>query len=139
MVRYITPLKDKIMSNIIKNISSESDINDNKTPEFSLSENIAALIEIKNANITRQTQEKTNITSALVNLKWMNRQDLHPWLVKEEIYGAVLAEIVTRYPALQHTISERLEQHYQRIKAEEAETLSITRSLADGCWQGSTL
>jgi len=139
MVRYITHLRDRIMSNIIKSISSVSDIDDNKNPEFTLSENIAALIEMKNANITRLTQETTDITSALVNLKWMNRQNLHPWLVKEEIYGAVLAEIVTRHPELQHNISERLEQHYQRIKAEEAETLSITRSLADGCWQGSIL
>ena len=62
MVRYITHLKDKIMSNIIKSISSESNIDDNKNSEFTLSENIAALIEIKNANITRLTQETTDIT-----------------------------------------------------------------------------
>lgn len=139
MARYITHLKDNVMGNTINNISAESDSSDNKNQGFNLSENIAALIEIKNINITRQTQETTDITSALVNLKWMNRQDLHPWLVKEEIYGTVLAEIVTRHPQLQHQINQRLEQHYQRIKAEEAETLSITRSLADGCWQGSIL
>ncbi|MCS3431333.1 cytoplasmic protein [Klebsiella sp. BIGb0407] len=128
-----------MMSNTINNISAESDSGDNKNQKFHLSENIAALIEIKNINITRQTQETTDITSALVNLKWMNRQDLHPWLVKEEIYGTVLAEIVKRHPQLQHQINQRLEQHYQRIKAEEAQTLSITRSLAEGCWQGSIL
>lgn len=127
------------MSNIINNISSESDHSDNKNKEFNLSENITALIEIKNTNITKLTQETTDIPSALVNLKWMNRRDLHPWRIKEEIYGAVLAEIVTRHPQLKHQINQRLEQHYQRIKAEEAETLSITRSLADGCWQGSIL
>ncbi|WP_300004848.1 cytoplasmic protein [uncultured Cedecea sp.] len=139
MVRYITHLKDKIMSNIIKNTTSTDNIDDNKNSKFRLSENITALIENKNANITKQTQETTDITSALVNLKWLNRQDLHPWRVKEEIYGAVLAEIITQYPELQPSINERLEQHYQRLKAEEAETLSITRGLADGCWHGSTL
>lgn len=127
------------MSDTVNNISSASDITDNKNSEFRLSENIIALVEIRNANITRQTQETTDIASALVNLKWMNRQDLHPWLVKEEIYGVVLAEIVTAHPELQDNILKRLENHYQRIKAEEAETLSITRSLADGCWQGSLL
>lgn len=127
------------MSKIINNLSSISDTNDNKHSEFRLSENIAALIEIKNANITSQTQETTDITSALVSLKWMNRHDLHPWLVKEEIYGAVLAKIIAQHPELQSGINQRLEQHYQRIKAEEAETLSITRSLAEGSWQGSTL
>jgi len=127
------------MSDTVNNISSAPDINDNKNSEFRLSENIIALVEIRNANITRQTQETTDIASALVNLKWMNRQDLHPWLAKEEIYGVVLAEIIAAHPELQDNILKRLENHYQRIKAEEAETLLITRSLADGSWQGSLL
>ncbi len=127
------------MSDIMTNPLPVSDITDNKNLEFKLSENIAALVEIKNENIIQQTQEITDITSALVNLKWMNRRDLHPSLVKEEIYGVILAEIVNMHPELQVDISERLEKHYQRIRAEEAETLSITRSLAEGCWKGSLL
>jgi len=124
------------MSDIAKDISS---VTDNTDAEFKLSENIAALVEFKNANITKQTQETTDITSALVNLKWMNRRDLHPWLVKEEIYGSVLAAIVKTHPEHEAQVIERLERHYQRIKAEEAGTLSITRSLADDNWQGSLL
>lgn len=124
------------MSDIMTNPLPVSDITDNKNLEFKLSENIAALVEIKNENIIQQTQEITDITSALVNLKWMNRRDLHPSLVKEEIYGVILAEIVNMHPELQVDISERLEKHYQRIRAEEAETLSITRSLAEGVGRG---
>lgn len=127
------------MSEIMTNPLPVSDITDNKNLEFGLSENIATLVEIKNENIIQQTQGVTDITSALVNLKWMNRRDLHPSLVKEEIYGVILAEIVKVHPELQADISERLEKHYQRIRAEEAETLSITRSLAEGAWKGSLL
>lgn len=112
---------------------------DNTQPELMLSENLAALVEHKHANITRHTQEITDITSALVNLKWMNRRDLHPWLIKEEIYGLILAAMMKAHPERQAEITERLEYHYQRIKAEEANTLSITRSLADDNWHGSVL
>lgn len=125
------------MKDIVKDIASTADINNNKTQEFELSKNIAALVEMKNANITKQTEETTDITSALLNLKWMNRQDLHPWLVKEEIYGATLTEIVKAHPELQNRIAERLETHYQRIRAKEADTLTITRRLAENSWRGS--
>lgn len=127
------------MSDMVTNRSAISDIADNKHFEFTLSENIAALIEYKNANITRQTQETTDIAAALVNVKWMNRRDLHPWRVQEEIYGLTLAEIVKIHPDLADKMIQRLETHYQRIKAEEADTLSITRSLADNSWERSLL
>ncbi|MBS0849249.1 cytoplasmic protein [Citrobacter sp. JGM124] len=112
---------------------------DSSDAECQLTANIAALVDFRNANITRQTQEITPIPSALVNLKWMNRRDIHPLRVKEEIYGLVLATVVKANPTQEAKILELLEKHYQRIKAEEAETLTITRRLADGSWQGSLL
>lgn len=124
---------------IVTTVSSTPDITCNNSPEFKLSENIAALVELKNANITKQTQETTDITSALISLKWMNRHDLHPWIVKEEVYGLILAAVMKAHPERRAQIIERLESHYQRIKTEEAETLSITRSLAEDHWQSSLL
>ena len=128
-----------MMNNMVTNIPSASDTLVNTDATLKLSENIAALIKLKNANITKQTQVTTPITSALVNLKWMNRRDLQPWLVKEEIYGLVLTAIVQARPECKTQVIELLEKHYQRIKTEEADTLSITRRLADDNWQGSLL
>ncbi|MBU4683781.1 cytoplasmic protein [Cedecea davisae] len=112
---------------------------DNKDHEFTLSKNMAVLVRLKNENITRNTQRVTDITSALVDLKWMNRREIYPWRVKEEVYGAVLEEILSGQPKLKEQILKRLEGHYQRLKEHETETLSITRGLAEKTWKSSTL
>ncbi|EPF13803.1 MULTISPECIES: hypothetical protein [Cedecea] len=112
---------------------------ENKDHEFTLSKNMAILVRLKNENITRNTQKVTDITSALVDLKWMNRREIYPWRVKEEVYGAVLEEILSGQPKLKAQILKRLEGHYQRLKEQETETLSITRGLAEKTWKSSTL
>lgn len=113
--------------------------NENKDHEFTLSKNIAILVRLKNENITRNTQEVTDITSALIDLKWMHRREIYPWRTKEEVYGAVLEEILNTHPKLKEQILRRLEGHYQRLKEHETETLSITRGLAEKTWKSSTL
>ncbi|WP_052050113.1 hypothetical protein [Cedecea neteri] len=112
---------------------------ENKDHEFTLSKNIAILVRLKNENITRNTQEVTDITSALIDLKWMNRREIFPWRAKEEVYGAVLEEILSHHPKLKEQIIKRLEGHYQRLKEQEAQTLSMTRGLAEKTWKSSTL
>ncbi|WP_395490177.1 cytoplasmic protein [Cedecea davisae] len=112
---------------------------ENKDHQFTLSKNMAILVRLKNENITRNTQKVTDITSALVDLKWMNRREIYPWRVKEEVYGAVLEEILSGQPRLKEQILKRLEGHYQRLKEQETETLSITRGLAEKTWKSSTL
>lgn len=126
------------MGDNMTNKSLVRETQDTGDTECQLTANIAALTTIRNANIARQTQA-SSIASALVDLKWMNRRDLHPLLVKEESYGLVLATIARMHPAQEVRIIELLEKHYQRIKAKEAETLTITRSLADHNWQGPQL
>ncbi|MRT58777.1 cytoplasmic protein [Enterobacteriaceae bacterium RIT693] len=112
---------------------------ENKDHEFTLSKNMAILVRLKNENITRNTQKVTDITSALIDLKWMHRHEIYPWRAKEEVYGAVLEEILNSHPKLKEQILRRLESHYQRLKEQEAQTLSMTRGLAEKTWKSSTL
>lgn len=100
--------------------------------EFTLNENINALVVLKNENIAQYTQENTDITSALVELKWKNRREIYPMRFKEEVYGAVLSEIIASQPHLKQMIITRLEENYQQIRTDEAQTLSITRGLLEG-------
>lgn len=96
-----------------------------------LRENIAALVQIKNGNIARFTQIQLNITSALVEQKWHNRHQIFPWRVKEEVYGAVLCEIIAHQPRWKNEILARLEVVYQKLRDEEAQSLSCTRALLE--------
>ena len=106
------------------------------TPDSTLlCENIAALVLIKNENIARFTQGKINITSALVEQKWHNRHQIYPYRVKEEIYGAVLNEILSHQPQLKNAILARLEAVYQQLRNEEAQTLSRTRALMENTYK----
>ncbi|TNV18858.1 cytoplasmic protein [Buttiauxella sp. B2] len=105
---------------------------DDTAPESTLlRENIAALVQIKNANIDNFAQGKINITSALVEQKWHNRHQIYPYRVKEEIYGAVLSEIITHHSRLKNEILARLEEVYQQLRNEEAQTLARTRALLE--------
>ncbi|WP_435927851.1 cytoplasmic protein [Dryocola sp. BD613] len=107
--------------------------------EFALNENINALVLLKNENIARYTQENTDITSALVDLKWKNRREIYPMRVKEEVYGAVLSEIIASQPRLKQMIIARLEANYQQLRKNEAQTLSITRGLIEGTYRTPNL
>ncbi|WP_435946234.1 cytoplasmic protein [Dryocola sp. BD586] len=116
-----------------KNAASADDF------EFTLNQNINALIMLKNENIAQYTQDVTDITSALVDLKWKNRREIFPLRFKEEVYGAVLSEIINSQPQLKQVIISRLEAHYQQIKTREAQTLSITRGLIEGTYRTPNL
>lgn len=105
---------------------------DDSVPQSALlRENIAALVQIKNDNIDNFAQSKINITSALVEQKWHNRHQIYPSRVKEEIYGAVLSEIIAHHSGLKNQILARLEAVYQQLRNEEAQTLSRTRALLE--------
>jgi hypothetical protein len=105
---------------------------DETVPESTLlRENIAALVQIKNDNIDNFAQSKINITSALVEQKWHNRHQIYPYRVKEEIYGAVLCEIIAHQPGFKNEILARLEEVYQQLRNEETQTLSRTRALLE--------
>jgi len=108
---------------------------DSQVQKFTLSENIAALVQIKNENIARFAQGKINITSALVEQKWHNRHQIYPYRVKEEIYGAVLSEIIASHPGLKNQILGRLEAIYQQLRINEAQTLSRTRALLENNYE----
>ncbi|RKQ39185.1 cytoplasmic protein [Enterobacter sp. R1(2018)] len=116
-----------------KNAASADDF------EFTLNQNINALIILKNENIAQYTQDVTDITSALVDLKWKNRREIYPLRFKEEVYGAVLSEIIHSQPKLKQIIISRLEENYQQIKTREAQTLSITRGLIEGTYKTPNL
>lgn len=128
------------MSELSQTTQVDTDVIDNDSQrEFTLNQNIKALVHLKNDNITQYTQEITDITSALVNLKWKNRSDLYPLRFKEEVYGAVLSEIISSQPHLTQMILSRLEENYQQYKANEADTLSLTRKLLEASYQTPNL
>ncbi|EKK4014935.1 cytoplasmic protein [Cronobacter sakazakii] len=107
--------------------------------KFILSQNLQALINEKNEAIAGYTRAVLTIPAALVQLKWQNRREIYPFLVKEEVYGAVLEEIMKRYPQLRAQILTAIEENYQQIKAQEAETLMLSRRLAEGNCQTSSV
>ncbi|WP_435952173.1 cytoplasmic protein [Dryocola sp. BD626] len=113
--------------------SSEDDL------QFTLNQNINALVVLKNKTLAQYTQEITDITSALVELKWKNRREIYPMRFKEEVYGAVLSEIIASHPQLKQLITSRLEANYQAIREREAQTLSLTRALAEGIYKTPNL
>ncbi len=107
--------------------------------KFILSQNQQALIYARDLAIAEYTRAMVTIPSALVNLKWQNRRDIYPLRVKEEVYGAVIMEIISRYPELKSQIMVQLEANYQHIKAQEAQTLMLSRTLADGTCKTATV
>ncbi|EOC0586375.1 cytoplasmic protein [Cronobacter sakazakii] len=110
-----------------------------KEQKFILSQNLQALINEKNEAIAGYTRAVLTIPAALVQLKWQNRREIYPFLVKEEVYGTVLEEIMKRYPQLRAQILTAIEENYQQIKAQEAETLMLSRRLAEGNCQTSSV
>ncbi|MCT9845173.1 cytoplasmic protein [Leclercia adecarboxylata ATCC 23216 = NBRC 102595] len=106
-------------------------LDDKKSDEFILEQNLAALREIKNAEIQRIAKELLSIPAGLVRLKWQNRREIYPLQVKEEIYGAAINAIMQQRPDLKEKILARLETNYQYLRARETATLRVTRKLAD--------
>lgn len=107
--------------------------------KFILSQNLAALIAARNDTLEQYGQAATSIPAALVELKWVNRREIYPLLVKEEVYGAVLNEIMRRYPQFKAKIMARIEANFQVIKTQEMATLTLLRQLADGEFKTTTV
>jgi len=83
-------------------------LDDKKSDEFILEQNLAALKEIKNAEIQRIAKQLLSIPAGLVRLKWQNRREIYPLQVKEEIYGATINVIMQQRPDLKDKILARL-------------------------------
>lgn len=120
------------MDKEIKNNNVYLTLDETKTDEFILKQNLDALIQNKNETIQRIARESVSIPAALIKLKWQNRREIYALQVKEEIYGAAINEIIALCPDLEEKIMTSLETNYQHILEREAATLRLTRKLADG-------
>lgn len=107
-------------------------LDNKKSDEFILKQNIEALRDAKNAEMARIAQDMVSIPAALVRLKWQHRHEIYALQVKEEIYGAVMNSIIAQRPELKEKILGRLEAHYQYLLARETATLRLTRKLSEG-------
>lgn len=105
-------------------------LDDKKSDEFILKQNLDALKKIKNDEMTRITQDLVSIPATLVRLKWQNRR---------EIYGAVMNAIIEQRPELKEKILGRLEANYQYLLARETATLRLTRKLSEGHYRTSNV
>lgn len=109
-------------------------LDNHKSDEFVLKQNLDILIANKNATLESVTQEMVSIPAALVRMKWQNRQEIYALQAKEEIYGATIEAIIAQQPALRDKIMARLESAYQHLLARETATLRLTRKLSEGSY-----
>ena len=114
-------------------------LDEKKSDEFILKQNLEALRNTKNAEMTRITQDLVSIPATLVRLKWQNRREIYPLQVKEEIYGAVMNAIIEQRPELKEKLLGRLEANYQYLLARETATLRLTRKLSAGEYRTSNV
>lgn len=114
-------------------------LDDKKSDEFILKQNLDALKNTKNVEMSRITQDLVSIPATLVRLKWHNRREIYALQVKEEIYGAVINDIIEQRPELKEKILGRLEANYQYLLARETATLRLTRKLSDGDYRTSNV
>lgn len=114
-------------------------LDDKKSDEFILKQNIEALKKSKNAEMTRITQDLVSIPATLVRLKWQNRREIYSLQVKEEIYGAVMNAIIEKRPELKEKLLGRLEAHYQYLLARETATLRLSRKFSEGDYRTSNV
>jgi len=114
-------------------------LDNHKSDEFILKQNLDALIKYKNEEMTRIAQDLVSIPAALVRLKWHNRREIYSLQVKEEIYGAMINAVMELKPELKDKIMARLESNYQHLLARETATLRLTRKLADGEYHASNV
>ncbi|RXJ17724.1 cytoplasmic protein [Lelliottia nimipressuralis] len=114
-------------------------LDNHKSDEFILKQNLDALIKHKNDEMTRIAQDMVSIPAALVRLKWENRREIYSLQVKEEIYGAMINAVISLKPELKEKIMGRIESNYQHLLSREASTLRLTRKLADGGYHTSNV
>lgn len=114
-------------------------LDNHKSDEFILKQNLEALIKHKNDEMTRIAQDMVSIPAALVRLKWENRREIYALQVKEEIYGAMITALINLKPELKDKIMGRLESNYQHLLSRESATLRLTRKLADGGYHTSNV
>lgn len=114
-------------------------LDNHKSDEFILKQNLDALIKHKNDEMTRIAQDMVSIPAALVRLKWENRREIYALQVKEEIYGAMITALINLKPELKDKIMGRLESNYQHLLSRESATLRLTRKLADGGYHTSNV
>ncbi|KAI3491563.1 hypothetical protein L1887_44184 [Cichorium endivia] len=129
----------KINVKEVKNNDVYLTLDDKKSDEFILKQNLDALRNTKNDEMTRITQDLVSIPATLVRLKWQNRREIYPLQVKEEIYGAVMNAIIEQRPELKEKLLGRLEANYQYLLAREIATLRLTRKLSDGEYRTSNV
>ena len=110
-------------------------LDDHKSDEFVLKQNLAVLIANKNATLESVAQEMVSIPAALVRMKWQNRREIYALQAKEEIYGAAIEAIMEQQPELRAKIMARLESTYQHILKQETATLRLTRKLSEGNYE----
>lgn len=110
-------------------------LDEHKSDQFILKQNLAALIASKNALLESVAQEVTSIPAALVRLKWQNRREMYALQIKEEIYGATIHTIIKRNPELHDKMMARLESDWQHLLARETATLRLTRKFAEGSYR----
>ncbi|MCU6669572.1 cytoplasmic protein [Enterobacteriaceae bacterium H4N4] len=114
-------------------------LDDKKSDEFILEQNLEALKQIKNGELQRIAKELLSIPAGLVRLKWQNRREIYPLQIKEEIYGATINAIMEQRPELKEKILARLESNYQYLLARETATLRVTRKLAEEGYRTSSV
>lgn len=114
-------------------------LDNHKSDEFILKQNLEALKKHKNDEMARIAQDVVSIPAAVVRLKWQNRHEIYSLQVKEEIYGAMINEVMELKPELKDKIMGRLETNYQYLLARETATLRLSRKLADGGYHTSNV
>lgn len=112
-------------------------LDDHKSDEFVLKQNLDVLIANKNTTLESVAQEIVSIPAALVRMKWQNRREIYGLQAKEEIYGATIEAIIAQRPELRDKIMARLESEYQQILARETATLHLTRRLSEGNYEAT--
>lgn len=114
-------------------------LDNHKSDEFILKQNLEALKKHKNDEMARIAQDVVSIPAAVVRLKWQNRHEIYSLQVKEEIYGAMINAVMELKPELKDKIMGRLETNYQYLLARETATLRLSRKLADGGYHTSNV
>ncbi|MFP2238836.1 cytoplasmic protein [Pseudescherichia vulneris] len=107
-------------------------LDDKNSDAVILKHNLQALKNEKNAVIEETAKALVSIPAALVRMKWQYRREIYAFQVKEEIYGAALAEVISRNPQLKEKVLAHIEASYQYLLGREIATLRLSRKLADG-------
>jgi hypothetical protein len=116
----------------VDNNNAHLTLGDKKSDAIILQHNLQALKNEKNTVIEETAKALISIPAALVRMKWQYRREIYAFQIKEEIYGAALADIIERNPQLKGKILAHIEASYQHILAREVATLRLLRKLSDG-------